>query len=124
MANNKVERFGPTLMVSGATGQNLLNPAAAGAGAVGYTATASYAIVRKMRITNITASAATFQMFIGATSGTATGTTFWGYNYSIPANTGADWQGYLRLGAADFLSANVNTANALVWEGEGEVGLA
>ena len=63
-------------------------------------------------------------MFIGAASGTATGTAFWGYNMSIPANTGADWQGYLKLGAADFLSANVNTANALVWEGEGEVGLA
>lgn len=124
MASNKTQRFGPTLMVTGATGSNYLNPAAAGANAVGYTATASYALVRKMRITNITTGAVTFSLFVGGTTGSASGTAFWGSAMSIPANTGADWQGFLRLDAADFLSGTASATNSLIWEGEGEVGLS
>ena len=73
MAQNKIEKFGPVALTTTLT-TNIINPAAAGAGAVGYTATATYIILRHIRIVNKTASAATFSLWLGATGGNVAGT--------------------------------------------------
>ena len=123
MAANKVQRFGPVALSTTLT-TNILNPAAAGAGAVGYTATATYMIIRHVRIVNKTGSAATCSFWIGATGGNAAGTEVIGQALSVPANFCIDWYGYLRLDAADFLVGGAGTVTALSFEAEGEVGLA
>ena len=122
MAANKVERFGPLAMPTAAT--NYVNPAAAGGGAVGYTASASYVILRHIRITNKTAASCTVNMYIGLTAGVAAGTEFLGAGLVVAANSFIDWYGMVRLGSADFLSATCQTVTSLVFEAEGEVGLA
>lgn len=124
MASNKIQRFGPVAMVTGATGSNYINPAASGAGAVGYTATASYIILRKINIVNKTASAATFSLYLGGTTGSAAGTEVIGTGLSVAANSYFPWQGMLRLDSTDFLTGIAGTISALVLEAEGEVGLA
>lgn len=123
MANNKLSSFGPTLMVV-STGTNYVNPAAAGAGAVGYTATASYVVLRHIRIVNITATGSSFSLFIGATSGSASGTSFMGSATVVAANSFVDWYGSVRLASTDFLSGFAANANTLVITSEGEIGLA
>jgi hypothetical protein len=127
MASNKVQRFGPTLMVTGATGSNYISPAGAGTGAVGYTATASYVLIKHIRITNITASAVAFSLFIGGTTGSASGTAVVGNATPVPATGALDfYPTNLRLDGStpEFLSGTAATVNALVLTAEGEVGLA
>jgi hypothetical protein len=102
---------------------NILNPAAAGSG-TGYTPTASYILLRHIRIVNKTAGIVTFRSFIGATGANAAGTEFMGYDYPVPANSAVDWYGQLRLDAADFLVGGASASTSLTWEAEGEVGLA
>ena len=123
MAANKVQRFGPVALSVTLT-TNLLNPAAAGAGAVGYTATASYIILRHIRIVNKTGSAATFSFWLGATGANAAGTEVIGQGKSVAGNDAFDWYGLLRLDAADFLVGGAGTATALSFEAEGEIGLS
>jgi hypothetical protein len=122
MAANKVQRFGPVIMSAVLT-TNILNPAAAGAGAVGYTASATYIILRHVRIVNKTGLAATFSLWLGATGGNVAGTEVIGQGLSVAANSAFDWYGNLRLDAADFLVGGAGTAAALTFEAEGEVGL-
>lgn len=122
MAANKIQRFGPVALTTTLT-TNILNPAAAGAGAVGYTASASYMLVKHIRIINKTVSAATFSLWLGATGANAAGTEVIGNALSVPANSSFDWYGQLRLDAADFLVGGSGTATALTFEAEGEVGL-
>lgn len=121
MSANKIERFGPVALTTTLT-TNILNPAAAGSG-TGYTPTASYIILKHIRIVNKTGSAATFSLWIGATGGNAAGTEFMGIGTSVPANSYVDWYGQLILKAADFLVGGAGTATALTLEAEGEVGL-
>lgn len=123
MAQNKIQRFGPVAMSTTLT-TNIINPAIAGTGAVGYTATATYIVLRHIRIVNKTGSAATFSLWLGATGANAAGTEVIGQGLSVAANTAFDWYGLLRLDAADFLVGGSGTATALSFEAEGEVGLA
>jgi hypothetical protein len=101
----------------------VLNPAAAGSG-TGYTPTATYIVLRHIRIVNKTAQAATFSFWIGATGGNVAGTEAIGQAQSVAANSAYDWNGNLRLDAADFLVGGAGTVTALTFEAEGEVGLA
>ena len=122
MANNKLQTFGP-VAVPAAAG-NLVAPAAAGAGAVGYTATATYIILRHIRIVNKDASARTFSGYLGATGGSAAGTEFIGTGLSIPANSFVDWYGAVRLeGTNGFFTGLASAVTTLVLTAEGEVGL-
>ena len=121
MAANKIEKFGPVALTTTLT-TNILNPAAAGAG-TGYTPTASYIILRHIRIVNKTGSAATFSLWLGLTGANTAGTEVIGQATSVAANTSFDWYGMLILKAADFLVGGAGTATALTFEGEGEVGL-
>ena len=123
MASQKIERFGPLAMPTAAT--NMINPAAAGAGAVGYTASASRIILRHIRITNKTASPVTaMTLYIGATGGSAAGTEFAFANATVAANSYVEWYGLVALASTDFLSEVCGTVTALVFEAEGEIGLA
>jgi hypothetical protein len=122
MAQNKNIRIGPVALSATLT-TNILNPAAAGAG-VGYTPTASYIILRHIRIVNKTATPATFSFWVGATGANAAGTEFMGIAKSVPANDAIDWTGALVLNATDFLVGGAGTPAALTFQAEGEVGLA
>lgn len=122
MAQNKIIRIGPVALSNTLT-TNILNPAGAGSG-TGYTPTASYIILHRIRIVNKTAGAVTFSLYIGATGANAAGTEFMGTAKSIPANSAEDWYGSLRLDAADFLVGGAGAATSLTLEGEGEIGLA
>lgn len=122
MAANKIERFGPVALTATLT-TNILNPAAAGAG-TGYTPTASYIILRHIRITNKTAGAVTFSLWLGATGANAAGTEVIGTALSVAANSAFDWYGMLMIKAADFLVGGASALTSLTFEAEGEVGLA
>jgi hypothetical protein len=124
MAANKIVRFGPVAMIL-TTPTNIINTAITSlAGPVGYTQTQPYAIVRHIRLVNKTAGAVTFSMFVGATGGSAAGTEFMGLGNSIAANSYLDWYGQLRLDSGDFLTGFANTATALTFQAEGEIGIA
>lgn len=122
MAANKLERFGPVALSATLT-TNILNPAAAGAGAVGYTASASYIILKHIRIVNKTAGAVTFSLWLGASAGNVAGTEVIGTAISIAANSSYDWYGYMLIKAADFLVGGASAGASLTFEAEGEVGL-
>lgn len=122
MAQNKLQSFGPVALTTTLT-TNLIAPAAAGAGAVGYTATAHYLILRHIRIVNKTSGAVTFTLYRGATGANAAGTEVVGFAYSIPANSAFDWYGQMRLeGANGFLVGGASANTSLTLEAEGEVG--
>lgn len=123
MAANKLESFGPVALSATLT-TNIISPAAAGAGATGYTATATYIILRHIRIVNKTAGAVTFSLYKGATGANAAGTEFMGLGTSVAANSYVDWYGALRLeGTNGFLVGGASAGTSLTLNAEGEVGL-
>lgn len=123
MAANKQIRFGPVVM--GTSAANIVNPPtlSGGTGLAGTNA-ATYVTLKHIRIVNRSAAAATFSLFVGASGGSALGTEFMGTGQSVPANSYIDWYGMLRLDAADYLTGFASASNALVFEAEGEVGVA
>lgn len=123
MAQNKLQTFGPIALTNTLT-TNIIAPAAAGASAVGYTATATYIILRHIRIVNKTAGAVTFSLWLGATGANAAGTEVVGNGYSVAANSAFDWYGQLRLeGTNGFLVGGASANTSLTLTAEGEVGL-
>ena len=123
MAQNKLQKFGPVALTNTYT-TNIIAPAAAGASAVGYTATATYIILRHIRIVNKTAGAVTFRLFISTTGDNGAGTEFMGYDRSIAAAAWEDWYGQVRLeGSAGFLVGGASANTSLTLTAEGEVGL-
>lgn len=126
MAANKTIRIGP-LALSTTLTSNLLNPPTLTGGVVPSGGTPNddtYIILRHIRISNRTASAATFSLWLGATGGNVAGTEVIGSGQSVPANSYLDWYGMLRLDTGDFLVGGAGTTNALTLEGEGEIGVA
>lgn len=121
---NKPIRFGPVALSATLT-TNILNPPTltGGTGLAG-TNSATYLIIRHIRIVNKTGSAATASLWIGATGGNAAGTEFGFQATSVAANSYVDWFGELRLDTADFLVGGAGTGTALTIEGEGEIGVA
>lgn len=122
MASNKTFRLGPLALTTTLT-TNLLNPAGA-AGGVNAGSAPQYIILKHLRITNKTASAATFSLWLGATGANAAGTEVVGTGQTVAANSSYDWYGLMRLDAADFLVGGAGTASALTLSGEGEVGVS
>lgn len=122
MAANKIVRLGPVALTVTLT-TNVLNPNAT-SGGVGMGTPGVYVILKHIRIVNKTAGAATFSFWIGATAANVAGTEFLGNGISIAANSAYDWYGQIRLDVADFLVGGSNTATALTFEAEGEVGIA
>jgi hypothetical protein len=122
MAANKVIRFGPVAMAAAAT--NIINPPTltGGTGLAG-TNTNTYLLLRHIRIVNKTAGAVNATLYIGLTGGSAAGTEF-AYNATpVAANSYVDWNGYLRMDVADFLTGLASAATSLTFEAEGEIGV-
>jgi hypothetical protein len=122
MASNKTFRFGPIALTNVLT-TNLLNPPGAAAG-VNAGASPQYIVLKHLRITNKTAAAVSFSLWLGATGANAAGTEVIGQGKSVPANDSIDWYGILRLDAPDFLVGGAGAAAALSITGEGEIGVA
>lgn len=124
MAANRAFRVGPVALTTTTT-TNIFNPPTTTGGVgVDATVTATYVIVRHVRIVNKTSAAATFSLWLGATGANAAGTEVIGIGYSVGANSAFDWYGYLRINTADFLVGGAGTATALTIEAEGEIGVA
>jgi hypothetical protein len=123
MAANKIVRFGP-LALTATLSTNILNPPTltGGTGVPGTTVN-TYFVLRHIRITNKTASAATFTLYIGATGGNVAGTEFMGTASSVPANSAVDWYGYMSMDIADFLVGGASALTTLTLQGEGEIGV-
>lgn len=123
MASNKNVHFGPVALTTTLT-TNILNPGTT-TGGTGMPATSTncYFLLRHVRIVNKTGSAATFSLYLGATGANAAGTEVIGTGYSVAANSAFDWYGILNLEVADFLVGGSNTATALTFEAEGEIGI-
>ncbi len=123
MAANKVINIPPVYLANAAG--NLLNSAITSlAGPVGYTQTQPYIVLKHIRLVNKTAGAVTATLYKGATGGSAGGTEFAFGGVSIPANSYVDWYGQARFDSADFLSGVAGAANSIVFNAEGEIGLA
>jgi hypothetical protein len=124
MAANKVVRVGPVALSNVLT-TNILNaPTLTGGTGLAGTNTASYLILRHIRIVNKTAGAVTFSLYIGGTGGNVAGTEFMGLGTSIAANSYVDWYGQLRLDTADFLVGGASAATSLTLQAEGEIGIS
>ena len=124
MPANKVETFGPVALTNTYT-TNIMAPAAAGASAVGYTATATVILLKHLRIANKTTAAATFRLYKGATGSNAAGTEL-AYDVSVAANSYVDlyFQNLRLEGTGGFLVGGASALTTLTLTGEGEVGLA
>lgn len=126
MAANKTIRIGPIALSTTMT-SNLVNPPVLSGGTMpagGTSNSDTYLIIRHIRISNRTAVAATFSLWLGATGGNVAGTEVIGTGQSVPANSYLDWYGMLRIDTDDFLVGGAGTTNALTIEGEGEIGIA
>jgi len=123
MAANKVIRVGPAFISNSVA--NILNCNVTSlAGPVGVTLSQPYIILRRIRIVNKSNAAVTFTLYIGATGASASGTEVLGGTKSIAAYDAFDWVGLLRLDATDFLTGIASAASALIFEGEGEIGIS
>lgn len=124
MAANKIVRLGP-IALSATLTTNIINPptVSGGTGLAG-TNTATYLLIKHIRIVNKTASAATFSLYVGATGANTAGTEFMGIGSSVPANSYVDWYGNMRLDSGDFIVGGAGTATALTFQGEAEIGVA
>lgn len=133
MAANKIVRFGPVALTTTTT-TNILNPGTT-TGGVGMPSNSGnlYFILRHIRIVNKTAGAAQAALWLGATGANTAGTEVilggvasagaLTRGVSIAAQSYVDWYGQLRMDAADFLVGGSDTATALTFEAEGEVGV-
>lgn len=122
MASNKAFRLGPIALTNTLT-TNLLNPPAASGGVNGGSS-GQYVILRHIRITNKTGSAATFSLWLGATGANAAGTEVIGTAQSVAANSAFDWYGALRVDTSDFLVGGASANTTLTLQAEGEIGVA
>jgi len=123
MPANKVVRFGPIAVP--ATVTNLFNPPTVTGGTnPPALSTATYYVIKHIRIINKSASAVTFSGYVGLTGGSAAGTEFLGTALSIAANSYVVWYGSLRLDTADFFTGVASTVTTLVIQAEGEIGIA
>ena len=122
MASNRLQVIGPVALTTTLT-TNILNGAVTSlAGPVGITLTQPIIILRRIRIVNKTASAATFSLWLGGTGGNVAGTEFIGIGTSVAANSYFDWYGMAQLVSTQFLVGGSGTATALTLHGEAEVG--
>jgi len=108
MAGTPKRLAGPLSLTASAA--NVYNPSAN-----------TYAIVRHIHLANTTASAKTFELFVGATAGSAAGTQLF-MDYSIAANSTYDYYCSLVMTSSDFLTGLASAAsNSVVITVEGEL---
>ena len=86
-----------------------------------YTPPAStiYTVIKHIHIANVTTSAATFTLFVGATGGSAGGTELFKL-HSVAANSEFDYYCNKKMISTDFLSGLASAGSTLVIVVEGE----
>lgn len=108
--------------MAGGTLKAIAGPAyIANAAANIYTPAAStiYTVLRHIHVANVTTSAATFSLYVGATGGSAGGTEIF-KDYSVDAKRTFDWYCNRKMLSTDFLSGVASAATALVITVDGE----
>lgn len=126
MAQNKLFRFGPTLLTNN-TLTNLLNPPTLTGGTPSAAAPYinTYISLAQIHVASKSGSANTFSLYLGATGANAQGTEL-ASAISVPANS--EYNLYfakgLRMDAADFLVGGASAVNTLIISGYGEIGIA
>ena len=120
---NSPLRVGPIALTNTYT-TNIFNPGTTTGGTNSTSAPYDklYAIVKKIRVVNKTASAATFRLYLGATGANTAGTELF-YDYNVPANSVFEHFCYMRLGTGDFLVGGASASTTLGIELEGEIGV-
>ncbi len=94
-------------------------------GAVGFTGTQPYIILKHIRVNNqLTTSAINVTLYKTTTLGTASGTQFAFSSVSIPAQSFQDWYGQARFDSADYLTGLSSLPVSTVINMEGEIGLS
>jgi hypothetical protein len=123
MASNKKFRTGP-VNISNVVG-NLLNPGTTTGGVGMGTAYGNLRIVlTKVEIINRTGSSHTFQLYVGATGGSASGTEICGFNTVVAANSKYEDFLSLPLDVADFVTGVADATACLTVTFMGEIGVA
>lgn len=79
-----------------------------------------FSVIRKIHIANVTASPATFRLYVGATGANAAGTELY-YDYPVSANSEFNIYGALRLDSTDFLVGGASLASTLTITLEGDL---
>ena len=121
MAQQKRDTFGPIALTATLT-TNLIAPAAAGAGGVGYTPTADRITILRLHFVNKTAAAHTVTLYKGATGANAAGTEVF-VALSIAANSTYDYYVPIILeGANGFLVGGADALTAIVMYADVEIG--
>jgi hypothetical protein len=120
---NTAFRIGPVALTTTYT-TNIFNPGTTtgGVNCTGAPWDKLNVIIRKIRVVNKTASAATFRLYLGATGANTAGTELY-YDFSVAANSVHEAPFYLRLSTTDFLVGGAGTTLALVFEADGEIGV-
>lgn len=119
---NKVLNI-PPAYVPNAAG-NLFNVGGVPGAAVGYTATAPYAIFTHVRIMNNDSAPHVVTFYKGLTGGAVGGTEVMFDHVTVPANSYLDWTGKMRFDAADFLTGIADAASKITWNGDAELGIS
>jgi len=123
MAANKKEVFGPVALTATLT-TNIIAPAAAGAGGVGYTATATYILISQIRLVNKTAAAHNVTLYKGATGANVAGTEIC-FAKNVPANDYVDifFAPFRLEGASGFIVGGADAITSITLTAMGELGL-
>jgi hypothetical protein len=123
---NRSLRIGP-ISLAAAVANIYVSPTTTGGTNVEADVTATYTLIKHIRVVNRTGAAVNVSLFIGATGVGAAGTEFAWSAAPVPANGWLDWyssgQG-LRLTTTDFLTGFAGSVNALTLVAEGELGIA
>ena len=110
--------IGPVALTNTLT-TNIAHPAAAGASAVGYTATATKLRLRHIHVVNKTGGAVSFSLWLGATGANAAGTEVIGNALSVAANSFYDWYGDLVIASSQYLVGGASANTSLTFQAEG-----
>lgn len=108
MAGTVKRTFGPVALTNTLT-TNIYN----------NTSALIYDVIKHIHVTNKTAGAVTFSLWLGATGANTAGTELFN-GQSIAANSSFDWYGNLKMVTTDFLVGGASAATSLTITGEGE----
>lgn len=110
MAGTLKRIAGPAFLAAAAT--DIFTPAAS----------SIYTVIRHIHVANVTASAVTFTLYVGATGGSTAGTELF-KGVTVAANSAFDYYCTLKMTSTDFLSglASAGTSLTIVVEGEQNV---
>jgi hypothetical protein len=123
MSAKKTQNIPPIALTN--TIANLLNCALGSlAGPIGYTQNQPFLIVTHIRASNKTAAAVNCTLYKGLTGASTAGTETCFSNAAVQPNDFIDWDGEMRLDAADFLTGLASANTAITLTVDAEIGIA